>query len=180
MNKSYNIKNKFLKNIALGSFLFSGFAGTFSQLQAGPLHGAVTNEDIDEVYRLLEAGEDPNAIDNRFGYTPLHLANTPEMVNLLCSKGAHINNSGRWGSTPLREAVSAYYPNLELIKALLRQGANKDISDVRGKNSVTAVRDAIELGIIQGNHYATVLKIDDDSRLAYAEVLKLFFLPQCL
>jgi hypothetical protein len=33
MNKNDNIKNKFLKNIALGSFLFGSFAGILDLLQ---------------------------------------------------------------------------------------------------------------------------------------------------
>jgi ankyrin repeat protein len=176
MNKNYNIKNKFLKNITLESFLLGSFAGTFSRLQAGPLHKAVINNSMTEVFQLLDAGANPNAMD-QFGYTPLHIANTSEIVDLLCNAGANINGSDRWGNTPLREAISAYYPNIEVIKALLRQGADKDIPDARGKTSIEAVRDATELGIIQGSRYATLLRINNAARSAYAEVLELFSSP---
>ncbi|MDR1345762.1 MAG: ankyrin repeat domain-containing protein [Bacteroidales bacterium] len=150
----------------------------FSQVRTKSLHDAVAEDDIAEVRRLLDVGADPNEIDE-LGFTPLQHANTPETVDLLCNKGANINGLDRWSnSTPLRIAVSNAYPNLEVIKQLLRKGAKIDIKDKRGKTPVEAVKIAIKGGIVDNGSASTL--IGDDARLAYAEVLTLFFLPQHL
>ncbi|MDR1345761.1 MAG: ankyrin repeat domain-containing protein [Bacteroidales bacterium] len=156
------------------------FAGISSQLQAaGPLHKATARGNTAEMRRLLDAGADPNGID-RLGGKPLHYASTPETVDLLCSRGANINGLDRKGnSTPLRIAVSSKCPNLELIKQLLRKGANKNIEDVTGTTPIIAVQTAMEGGIVNSGLY-TSTPIGDDARRTYAEVLKLFFLPQHL
>ncbi|MDR1345759.1 MAG: ankyrin repeat domain-containing protein, partial [Bacteroidales bacterium] len=125
MNKNYNTKNKFLKSIALGSFLLGSFAATSSQLQAGPLHEAVFSGSMTETHRLLRAGENPNETD-KYGYLPLQYAATPEMTDLLLNGRADINMPNAWGDTTLRRAVSTHYPNLAHIKQLLQRGAKKD------------------------------------------------------
>jgi ankyrin repeat protein len=178
MNKSYNTKNKFLKNIMFGGFLLSSFAGTFPQLQADPIHDAVKTNDIIEVRQLLSNGANPNKIDT-YGYTPLYYTANPEMFDLLISAGADINQPNGWGNTLLRCAVSSLWPDREYIKFLLQKGANKDIKDRRNKTPVEALLDAIEHGIVYNSQFSS-LEISDKSRLAYAEILPLFLLPQHL
>jgi hypothetical protein len=130
------------------------------------------------VLRLLDTGANPNAMD-RCGYTPLHAANTPEIVDLLLNTEADINHPNQLGDTPLRIAVADRHPKLECIKALLRQGADKDIQDAKGKTSLEAVQDAIEFGVVDSSR-STSTKIDNNARKVYAEVLELFFFPKHL
>ncbi|MDR0740916.1 MAG: ankyrin repeat domain-containing protein [Puniceicoccales bacterium] len=153
---------------------------SFAQPQSHSLHDVVLSDDAAEVLRLLQAGADPNELD-RFGYTPLQCATSTGMIDLLCALGADINKPNQWGDTPLRGAVSVPNPNLqslEHIKQLLRKGAQKDIQDAQGKTPVEAVQEAIEWGIVHNGRFNS--HIDDDARKVYAEVLKLFFLPQHL
>jgi hypothetical protein len=85
-----------------------------------------------------------------------------------------------WGDTTLRRAVSTHYPNLAHIKQLLQKGAKTDIKDKKGKTSAEAVQEAIEWGVVRNGHFIISTELCDDARLAYAEALKLFFLPQHL
>ncbi|MDR2372387.1 MAG: ankyrin repeat domain-containing protein [Puniceicoccales bacterium] len=154
----------------------------FSQFRAKSLHEVVADDDIEEARRLLdEEGADPNGID-QYGDTPLHWAQTPEIIRLLLDSGANIDHPNRSGDTPLRIAVADRHPKLECIKELLRQGANKDIKyarDGRNKTPIEAIRIAIESGIVEDCSSGSI-DIDDDARLKYAKVLPLFFLPQHL
>jgi ankyrin repeat protein len=66
MNETYSTKNKFLKTIALGSFLFGGFAGTFSQLQACsrlrryPAISSFDTETLRQLHIFLDAQTTPS------------------------------------------------------------------------------------------------------------------------
>ncbi|MDR1345760.1 MAG: ankyrin repeat domain-containing protein [Bacteroidales bacterium] len=152
----------------------------FSQVRTKSLHNAVAEDDIAEVRRLLDAGADPNGID-KHGAMPLHYADNPEIIDLLCSKGANINGPNQKGDIPLHSAVSANYPNLEYIKQLLRKGADISIANRKGDTPLSMVQQAIKLGTVVNDYRpGTFISIEDDARLAYAEVLKLFFLPPSL
>jgi hypothetical protein len=135
-----------------------------------------------EVRRLLNAGANPNATDAWREDTPLHCAQTPEIIRLLLSFRANIDHPNRLGDTPLRIAVADRHPKLECIKELLRQGADKDMKcaqDRRNKTPIEAIRIAIEGGIVEDCSSGS-MSIDDDARLKYAKILPLFFLPQHL
>ena len=63
-----------------------------------PLHRAVLEGNQAEVERLLNLGEDVNAVDDN-GKTPLYVAveqDNPEMAGLLLTWEAHLAVSGRW------------------------------------------------------------------------------------
>jgi ankyrin repeat protein len=140
MNKSYNTKNKFLKNIMFGSFLLGSFAGTFSQLQADPIHSLASKGNIPEVQRLLNEGADPNAPTGN-GLTPLHYAGDPAMIDLLYANGADPNRLDNSGNTPLHAAVNS--GNLARIRRLLEIGANKDQRNSTGHSPASIIEQII-------------------------------------
>ena len=92
------------------------------------LHQAVRDHDVEEINKLLAAGEGINDKD-WLGYTPLHWAvyfGYPDLIELLISKGADPNIQSDTGRYALEIAKSMAYHELE---ALLRKlGATKEAS----------------------------------------------------
>ncbi|MDR2812777.1 MAG: ankyrin repeat domain-containing protein [Puniceicoccales bacterium] len=129
MNKNHNTKNKLLKNIALGSYLLSSFAGTLSQLQADPIHAKAANSKTDEVQQLIASGINVNQ-KNSTGATPLHFSDTEEMTVLLCDLGADVNATDDNGDTPLHNA----------LRRILYAAEVGDARDAHGKSNKDAAR----------------------------------------
>ncbi|MDR0740325.1 MAG: ankyrin repeat domain-containing protein [Puniceicoccales bacterium] len=183
MNKNYNIKNKFLKNIALGGFLFSGFAGTSSQLQADLIHVKAAKGNIADVQRLLGEGVDPNKKDIN-GNTPLHFAGTPDVIDLLCSQRANPNATNKSGDAPLHTKVRALLETkiqykkekmqslLSCIKQLLQKGANKNKRNHAGYSPESTVEQALLTGVFYDGSIRR--NISRDAREAYTEAQRLF------
>ena len=107
-----------------------------------PLHKAVSQMQEEEVKLLLEDDGNPNARDT-FGSTPLHTAvqmrqfiyqqqkNADKelkkifhIVKLLVENGADVNATDIKGATPLHKALLTGYPDLDVAKALLANGAD--------------------------------------------------------
>jgi ankyrin repeat protein len=181
INKSYNTKNKFLKNIALGSFLF--FAGTFSQLEAGLIHTRAGQGDAEAVAELLD--NDIASIDEKddSGNAPLHFAGTPAVIDLLCDRGADPNITNPWGDTPLHIAIRALLETkgygqqllqrlLSRIQQLLLRGTNKDQTNRAGHSPVSIVNQAIQTRLFYDGQVTR--QISNDAHSAYTEVQKLF------
>jgi ankyrin repeat protein len=150
MNKNYNMKNKFLKNIALSGFLFGSFAGTFPQLWAGPLHKAAADGNEIAVARLLREGF---ALDEKdeFGYVPLHYASDPDMIDVLLNTynnargDVTINETNPSnGDTPLHCAVRAPDPDLIRIGHLLSLGADKDKKNHEGHSPASIITKIVQ------------------------------------
>ena len=78
------------------------------------------------VATLIDSGASAGAADGR-GNTPLHVARTDEMVNLLVTRGANVNALNRSGETPLWRSVAAV-SDRGLAKALLDTGATPDLA----------------------------------------------------
>ena len=96
-------------------------------LKTPALESAITLGGKDFVAVVLEHGADPN-IKFPSGFTSLTQAATlppplgAEIVELLLSKGARINEKNQFGSTPLNTA--ALHGNYELVQLLIKKGAN--------------------------------------------------------
>ncbi|XP_074992426.1 cyclin-dependent kinase 4 inhibitor B-like isoform X2 [Calonectris borealis] len=94
---------------------------------------AAARGDSEEVWRLLDAGADPNGT-NSFGRTPLQvmMLGSPRVAELLLQRGADPNRPDpRTGCLPAHDAARAGF--LETLAALHRAGARLDLPDGRGR-----------------------------------------------
>ena len=87
---------------------------------ADPIHWAAYLGDVAEVKKLLASGVKVDARD-KDGYTPLHKAETAEIMKVLLKAGAKVDARDKDGSTPLHWAKTA-----EIAKVLLKAGAKVD------------------------------------------------------
>jgi hypothetical protein len=105
-----------------------------------PLHRAANRGDLAAVESLLAKGADVNACALA-KQTPLHLAVTREIAQLLLSKGAQIEARDRWGRTPLFWAAGA--GRKDVVEVLLAGGAQADApeaTDTEGNAMMSALR----------------------------------------
>ncbi|MBS3920304.1 MAG: ankyrin repeat domain-containing protein [Deltaproteobacteria bacterium] len=87
---------------------------------------AVQGNEIKKVKDLIAQGASVNA-RNEFGETPLHLAQSKEMAELLLSKGADIHaKDDEFGMTPLFNASK------EIFKLLISKGADVNARSKKG------------------------------------------------
>ena len=88
-----------------------------------PLHAAVENgSGIDVVRLLLDAGANPNVIDDR-GISPLYLAceqGYPDIAGLLIRTGADINQRNHEGISPVEIAINTRH--VDTAEFLIRKG----------------------------------------------------------
>ncbi|KAK6932748.1 Serine-threonine/tyrosine-protein kinase, catalytic domain [Dillenia turbinata] len=90
--------------------------------------------DLEGIKEVLESGIDVNFKDID-GRTALHVAacqGFSDVVDLLLSKGAHIDPKDRWGSTPLADAI--HYKNHNVIKLLEKHGAKPLMAPMQVKS----------------------------------------------
>ena len=88
------------------------------------LHEAAKTDKIDKVRKLLKDGHPVNALDSRFGLTPLHFAvrnGCVEVAQLLIENGASLTQPSTQGITPLDWFSEYLDPNQR--NALLRLAA---------------------------------------------------------
>jgi ankyrin repeat protein len=105
------------------------------------LHKATTENDKQEVERLLKEGANVNS-KNSDGETPLHKAVSAEMAELLISAGADMEAiEDHENFTPLRQASAN--GALDVVKTLISRGAKVDSAD---KNGSTALHWAVAFG----------------------------------
>ncbi|MEO5969210.1 MAG: ankyrin repeat domain-containing protein, partial [Bdellovibrionia bacterium] len=110
----------------------------------GPLHEAVSTEDVEIVKLFLEAGADPNLKDY-FGTTPLHygalLDNFETIVPEILRAGGNIDAQDNSGKTILHYAVESR--DLRRVKFVVSQGANLNLES---ETSATPLDLALRFG----------------------------------
>ena len=110
--------------LAAGARTASGEVPTAPDMALPPLMMAVCSNQIDEVRRLIENGEDVNWSQEENGMTYLFIAvaiGSPEMVQLLIDSGADVNAVSTDGQTPLDLALTEEIRNI-LLQAGARVG----------------------------------------------------------
>ena len=88
------------------------------------LFAAVESENVANVRLAIDSGADVNAED-KYGYIPLHYANTKEIIKLLIEAGADVNTKNNDDWTPLHIVRTK-----EIAEVLIAAGA-----DVNAKNN---------------------------------------------
>ena len=94
-----------------------------------PIHDAAVFGNIEAVKKHLAAGADVNA-KNENGETPLHLAPTPPIVELLIAEGADVNAKSRSGLTSLH--LAAIGNQKKIAELLIAAGADVNAKDEDG------------------------------------------------
>ena len=100
-----------------------------------PLHClSFCEPDIATARLLIQHGADPNAVESRYGQTPLHYAvrvtHSPLLVKLLIDAGANVNAVALDGDTPLQFAVAGGHS--EIADILLSAGADPELKNQVG------------------------------------------------
>ena len=92
------------------------------------LHKACEKGDIEAVKQFLADGADVNAKDDAYGgLTPLCVAATKEIAELLIAKGADVNAKSDDGVTTLHQATS--HGHKEIAELLIAEGADVNAKD---------------------------------------------------
>jgi ankyrin repeat protein len=90
--------------VVLVVFLVREGLSIYKYLKNCKLHEAAKTNKIDIVRELIKEGHPVNALDSRFGLTPLHFAvrnNCVEVARLLIENGASLIQPSLQGITPL-------------------------------------------------------------------------------
>jgi len=133
--------------------LLAGLVVTLSMnVQAGSLHEAVTNQDIESVKLQLQNGADINQLGpSWYEYgSPLHLAvrsGNRDLAALLIEKGAEVDVRDEGDYTPLHNA--AWNGNLEMVKLLLDAGANITARSYAGSTPLSCANSSKQAEVIQ-------------------------------
>ena len=96
----------------------------------GPIHLVVDEKDASLTKLLLDAGADPNAVDD-FGTVPLHIAvwkGWAGGVRILAEAGGDVNARSDANDTPLH--VAAFRGSTNTVRQLLRSGADVDAGPI--------------------------------------------------
>jgi ankyrin repeat protein len=138
-------------------------APVVDQFRRTRLWWAARHGQVDEVKRLLEEGDDPNAVDVD-GETPLHAAarwGRAEVVEVLLAHAADPEAKGLYGMTPLQVAVVEAQAGA--ARVLLRNRANSNSRDLFGRSSLyyAAARGNRDLVALLLEHGADPRMADD-------------------
>jgi ankyrin repeat protein len=123
-NEIENVRAALAKNRQLASAVEPVFNGTALHRAAGPGH-------LELVRLLLENGANPNARDKN-GQTPLHMARTGAIVEILLRYHADITLRANDGMTVLHWACVAQIPGEGAVQTFLSRGADIEARDQRG------------------------------------------------
>lgn len=109
-------------------YLSSKVVDTELEARSIPIFRAVTEDNLTELNRLIEKGEDVNIQAPGGLKTALHLAvefNRPAMVDVLIRASTNVNAKTRNGTTPLH--VAAQNGRVALIEKLVGAGGTVDV-----------------------------------------------------
>lgn len=96
-----------------------------------PLFAAIRDEQPEVARLLLEQGADAS-IPVTIGLVPLHMATTPELVDMLLKHApGTLNTQDAYGQTPLFTALT--YKKAAVAHALIDKGANVNCTNVHGQ-----------------------------------------------
>ena len=120
---------------------------------------AIRNKcDMDLLLLLVENGADIYDFDDE-GVSIFDMSityNNIEMVKFIIEKGIDVNSTNRRSRfTPLMAAVS--YGRLEIVKLLLKHGADQEVVDVKGFSCIDFARKMNKKSIL------TILKYDENA-----------------
>ena len=133
-----------------------------------PLHYAALLSLVDIVQLLVDHGAHTNVVD-RYGYTPLHVANrwrcdVPKVTTMLLRKEAKVDAVNKDGDQPLHLACT--FGNIKSARLLLSSGANSCASNNDGKTPLHCAAgewtECVELCDILLTHDADVHAADKD------------------
>jgi len=171
-------------NLDLAQYLIEHGAdvNTINSLNTSPLEEACHSNAIKMVKLLLNSGANPHLHDNDFNSLLITaiVFSSAEIVKLLLEAGLDPNNGGRGKKIPLFKAVTAYLDAWQKCDLLLKFGANINVTDEFGFNTLMMV---IKYGekviipsivecLIQHGINVAALDIDGKSALDYLNVRK--------
>ena len=119
--------------VVLVVFLVREGFSIYKYLKNCKLHEAAKTDNIDKVRKLLNEGYLVNALDSRFGLTPLHFAvrnGRMEIAQLLIENGACLTQPSAQGITPL-DWISEYLDPNQRSTLLRLAESKKDNDDVK-------------------------------------------------
>src|SRR5271165_813685 len=123
----------------------AGGVNTKDKLQTSPLHYAALYGNAASMKTLLEAGADPNVVDNR-GATPLiYAAYSFEKTKLLVDHGARVKVAAKNGVTPL-DVAAVLHGNAPAVRYLLERGAEITKPDSKSHIELYVLTEAAERG----------------------------------
>lgn len=102
------------------------------------LHGVAGQDEPELAELLIDRGADV-AAKNDMGMTALHIAQYGSIVEVLVRCGADVNARAQKGWTPLHVQAQEGEDTgaLEVMEALLKAGADPNVSDDQGKRAMT-------------------------------------------
>ena len=103
------------------------------KFRKAPLHIAAQNDDVFMARILLAANANPDIHDMN-GKTPLHMAKSKEMMELLIDAGADINAKDKSGATPLFAAIQNN--DSSLMTTLIQRGCDINAENILRKNAL--------------------------------------------
>jgi ankyrin repeat protein len=98
-----------------------------------PFYEAAANNQLELMKKLVELGKpDVHYINPNSGANAMHFAainSNVDMINFLLNHKVNLNVMDNRGLTPLQQAVSSKVPSIEVIKTLLKNGAEVNDGD---------------------------------------------------
>ena len=117
---------------------------------------AVGKSDIAITTLLLQHGADPNEVNGFENLTPLHVATSHHIIQLLIGANANLNATSSDGSTPLHMALLNDAP-IGTVFMMMDNGADPSLRNLDGNN-------AFEMALSRGMNNHARLMVNDNNR----------------